>query len=98
MRTGGFLRSAAAGTSDRAILDRMAIRFVVNGEPVEIDDAAPDLTLLAWLRGSGRTGAKEGCAEGECGACAVAVLRRDEAGGSRLESALMASFIPCSER
>src|ERR1041384_760844 len=50
----------------------MAIRFVLNGSPVEVADAPPHVTLLQWLRSSGFRGAKEGCAEGECGACAVA--------------------------
>jgi xanthine dehydrogenase small subunit len=51
----------------------MAIRFVLNGSPVEVADVAPHVTLLQWLRSSGFRGAKEGCAEGECGACAVAL-------------------------
>jgi xanthine dehydrogenase small subunit len=51
----------------------MAIRFVLNGSPVEVADAPPHATLLQWLRTSGLRGAKEGCAEGECGACAVAL-------------------------
>jgi xanthine dehydrogenase small subunit len=49
-----------------------AISFVLNGEPVTIDGVDPNTTLLHWLRATGRTGTKEGCAEGECGACAVA--------------------------
>lgn len=52
----------------------MAVRFVLNGSPVEVAEAAPHKTLLQWLRSNGRCGSKEGCAEGECGACAVALL------------------------
>jgi len=48
------------------------IRFVLDGRVVEVDDAAPSTTLLDYLRESlGRTGTKEGCAEGDCGACTV---------------------------
>ncbi|MGV8838713.1 MAG: FAD binding domain-containing protein [Bauldia sp.] len=54
---------------------RQTIRFVRNGEVIETA-APPDLTLLAWLRGSGSTGAKDGCAEGACGACTVAIGRQ----------------------
>ncbi|MCI4663805.1 MAG: xanthine dehydrogenase small subunit [Neomegalonema sp.] len=49
------------------------VRFVLNGELVEIRDAPPTMTLLNWLRETRRmTGTKEGCAEGDCGACTVA--------------------------
>ncbi len=50
-----------------------AIRFLLNGEPVAVRDAAPATTLLDWLRARGLTGTKEGCNEGDCGACTVAV-------------------------
>jgi xanthine dehydrogenase small subunit len=47
----------------------------VNGEQLSLGDAAPWTTALDWLRGRGLTGAKEGCAEGECGACSILVAR-----------------------
>ncbi len=50
-------------------------RVTVNGESCGLDGAGPPTTALDWLRGIGLTGAKEGCAEGECGACAVLVAR-----------------------
>ncbi|MEJ2654377.1 MAG: (2Fe-2S)-binding protein [Acidihalobacter sp.] len=49
----------------------MTIRLTVNGEP-RVSEAAPETRLLDYLREELRlTGAKEGCGEGECGACAV---------------------------
>jgi xanthine dehydrogenase small subunit len=47
----------------------------VNGQELSLGDAAPYTTALDWLRGRGMTGAKEGCAEGECGACSIMVAR-----------------------
>jgi xanthine dehydrogenase small subunit len=57
-----------------------AVVFEVNGQTVSVNDVDPHCTLLQWLRASGRTGTKEGCAEGECGACAVAFVSRDAEG------------------
>ncbi|WP_433164467.1 xanthine dehydrogenase small subunit [Kribbella sp. CA-247076] len=49
--------------------------ITVNGEPTTIGDVAVHTSVLDWLRDRGLTGAKEGCAEGECGACSVLVAR-----------------------
>ena len=54
--------------------------FLLNGRLVRIDGFPAQTSLLEYLRASGLTGAKEGCAEGECGACAVALVCPDGSG------------------
>ena len=48
--------------------------LVVNGRAALVDGVPSNTTLLQWLRATGRTGTKEGCAEGDCGACSVALV------------------------
>ena len=51
--------------------------ITVNGTRRPLEGTDPATTLLDFVRGLGLTGAKEGCAEGECGACSVLVPRPD---------------------
>jgi xanthine dehydrogenase molybdopterin binding subunit len=56
------------------------IQFTLNGQPIRLTDCSPNTTLLDYLRSAGLTGSKEGCAEGDCGACSVAIIDRDSQG------------------
>lgn len=68
----------------------MEIEFRLNGEDVaaRVDD--PTTTALDWLRARGLTGTKEGCNEGDCGACSVIVT--DGRGARALNACIL--FMP----
>ncbi|MFC7485908.1 xanthine dehydrogenase small subunit [Knoellia sp. CPCC 206453] len=70
---------------------------LVNGTPLTLASVTPHTTALDWLRNSGLTGAKEGCAEGECGACSVMVARPGVSEGASTEwVAINACLIPAA--
>ena len=67
------------------------IAFHLNGTPVRVTGEPATRTLLDWLRdGRGLTGTKEGCNEGDCGACTVMVT--DAAGSRALNACIL--FLP----
>lgn len=69
------------------------LTFTLNGETVRLKEVAPTMTLLQYLHQSGRTGTKEGCGDGDCGACTVVVIGKG-ADGKPHYQAMNSCLIP----
>jgi xanthine dehydrogenase small subunit len=75
-------------------MDTRPIRFVHRGRIVSVEGAAPTRSVLEWLREDARcTGTKEGCAEGDCGACTVIVAELAESGAASHTPAARATVV-----
>jgi xanthine dehydrogenase small subunit len=75
-------------------MDTRPIRFVHRGRIVSIEGAAPTRSVLEWLREDVLcTGTKEGCAEGDCGACTVIVAELAESGTASGTTAAMSTVV-----
>jgi len=68
--------------------------ITVNGQERSLAGTPVHESALDYLRGLGLTGAKEGCAEGECGACSVLVARPD--GDTTQWTALNSCLVPAA--
>ncbi len=68
--------------------------FVLNNRRIQLPQCGPQTTLLEWLRSNGLTGSKEGCAEGECGACTVLLVRPHATGSKYVPVNSCLLFLP----
>ena len=71
------------------------IAVTVNGKRRPLHGITAHTTALDWLRDDGLTGSKEGCAEGECGACAMLLATPDDRGGTAW-TAVNACLVPAA--
>ena len=74
-------------------MDQIAV--TVNGKRRPLHGITAHTTALDWLRDDGLTGSKEGCAEGECGACAMLLATPDDRGGTAW-TAVNACLVPAA--
>ncbi|SJM50164.1 xanthine dehydrogenase small subunit [Gulosibacter sp. 10] len=78
-----------SSTADHAAIGRI----LINGSALELEGPV-HTTALDFLRRNGLTGCKEGCAEGECGACAILVARPE--GETTRWTAINACLVPAA--
>lgn len=89
--------SSAQVSGEPAVQSGKAIRFVLDGEVITVENPQPTRTVLQFLREDlQRTGSKEGCAEGDCGACTVVLVELCRDGNALVARAINAciQFLP----
>ena len=79
-----------------ASLTPRPIQFLHRGQVVRVQDEAPTRTVLEWLRETSHcTGTKEGCAEGDCGACTVLVAELDDQAAPQAQGVRLSAVNSC---
>lgn len=69
------------------------LQFTLNDQSIRLADTSPTQTLLSYLRQQGYVGTKEGCGDGDCGACTV-VMVGDDAHGQPQYQAINSCLLP----
>jgi len=87
------MMGATSVRQEQVMAPSLPREVTVNGRSRALDPLGANTTALTWLREQGLTGAKEGCAEGECGACSVLLARPDDSDGTRW-TAINACLVP----
>jgi len=75
------------------IQPQLDVTFTVNGSVLRLKGTSPTQTLLSYLRQQGFVGTKEGCGDGDCGACTVVLVGKD-ADGKPQYQAVNSCLIP----
>lgn len=60
--------------------------LTINGKKITIKGISPNITLLEYLRYKGYVGTKEGCGDGDCGACTVGIIGKDIQGKAQYQA------------
>ena len=62
------------------------LSFTLNDQSICLSNVSPTMTLLEYLRTSGHIGTKEGCGDGDCGACTVALVSKGSDGKAHYQA------------
>ena len=72
-------------TTTEQIMTKSTVRFLLNNDVVTIENIDPNLMVLQYLREiQFKSGSKEGCASGDCGACTVVIAELDRDNANQL--------------
>lgn len=68
-------------------------QITINGRKISVNGVSPTITLLQYLKQKDYVGTKEGCSDGDCGACTIVVISKDKTGAPQYQ-AMNSCIIP----